>query len=129
MSLRSALQNAMAHAALQACKATGVQVSFDNLNGSPVTLWAMPLEGLTSEGAELGSIVDNTERVWSIPRQTNFPPDSTDEATYGIRTDALLTFPASGGQVYSARSIQADSLGATFRLTTKRTIAKRTGAQ
>lgn len=128
MSMRTALRNGLAIAALQTCKATGVQVSFENMNADAVTLWAMPSSGTTAPLTELGTEGDETERVISIPRQTNFPPDDTDDSRFGIVTDAQLTIPAGGsGKVYSIRGIQADSLGVSFQLTCTRLVAKRTG--
>lgn len=112
--------------ALQVCKALGTQITFENLNGSAVSLWCMPLDAETLPDVELGTEADRTTTYISVPRQTNFPPDDTDTARYGIVTDAEVTMPV-GGQVYSVRNVKANSVGAAFRLTLERMIAKRGG--
>lgn len=127
MSFRTDLRDAVALAAYEVLRQLGAQVSFDNLNGSPVTLYAEPRRVRTNEDDELGVRVDSTEKEFFIPKQTSFPPDSTDEARYGIVTDAIIAYPVSGGQSYAVTRVEADELGAGFKLICRRRVAKRVG--
>jgi hypothetical protein len=127
MSARTELRDAGAALACELLddNELGVALSFSNNGEAAVSLIGDAGPASLAESEEVGADIEIIRRVFSIPKQPNFPPDAT-APSGGIRAESQITYESAA---WTVKNVDDGGLGAIYELTAQRVIPVRLGGR